>query len=67
MHPFLAEAMVQARRREAAALARRWVPAAPRHRRTRCRARVAVGVRLISLGLRLVDVPAHLPLGHDPA
>jgi hypothetical protein len=65
MHPFLAEAMFDARRREIEALARRCAPAAPRRRRRGGRARVAVGVRLINLGLRLVGFPANLPLGHE--
>jgi hypothetical protein len=64
----MAEAMVEARRCELRALARRPVRAAlPARRRSRRRARVAVGMRLIGLGLRLVDIPANLPLGHDPA
>jgi hypothetical protein len=67
MHPFLAEAMVDARRRELEARAGRRVPARPRRRRSRTRARVALGMRLIGLGLRLVDIPPNLPLGHDPA
>jgi hypothetical protein len=68
MHALLAEAMVEARMREFHSRARRWrPPARTRPRPSPRRARVAVGVRLIGLGLRLVDVPANLPLGHDPA
>ncbi|HVM66995.1 MAG TPA: hypothetical protein VMU14_19160 [Acidimicrobiales bacterium] len=67
MHPFLAEAMTDVRRRDLEAQLRRRSAAPPRRGRARSRARVAVGVRLINLGLRLVDLPANLPLGHDPA
>jgi len=66
MHPLLATAMVDARRRELEALAHGRALAAPaRPRRARGRARVALGVRLIGLGLRLVDLPGHPPLGPD--
>jgi hypothetical protein len=67
MHPFLAEAMTDARRRELEAGARRRVPALRPRRLPRRRARVAVGMRLIGWGLRLVDLPADLQLGHEPA
>jgi hypothetical protein len=67
MHPFLAEALTEVRRRDLEAQLRRRCVAAPRRGRARSRARVAVGVRLIGLGLRLVDLPANLPLGHDAA
>ena len=66
MHPMLATAMAEARRTELEELARRRVLlAAGRPRRSRRRARVAVGVRLIGLGLRLVDLPGHPPLDPD--
>ncbi len=67
MHPFLAEAMTAARRRELEVWARRPVPAPGPRLRPRRPARVAVGMRLIGWGLRLVDLPADLPLGHEPA
>ena len=70
MHPLVCEAMIAARQREiAASLARRpWVePRARASRRARRPARVAVGMRLIGLGLRLVDPAGKLPLGHDLA
>jgi hypothetical protein len=47
--------------------ARRWVPTPRPPRRPRRRARVAVGMRLIGLGLRLVDLPGDLQLSHEPA
>ena len=66
MHPFLAEAMTDARRREVEVEARRRVPTARPPRRPRRRARVAVGIRLIGLGMRLVDLPGDLQLSHEP-
>jgi hypothetical protein len=66
MHPLLAMAVADARRRELEALAHRRVFSAPRRRsRSRGRARVAVGTRLIGIGLRLVDLPANAPVGPD--
>jgi hypothetical protein len=62
--------MIATRQREiAASLARRpWVePRARASRGPRRPARVAVGMRLIGIGLRLVDPGGNLPLGHDLA
>jgi hypothetical protein len=59
MHPLICEAMVAARRRdiEAALVHRSWVGDVPRsRRRARRPARVILGMRLIGLGLRLVDI-----------
>ena len=70
MHPLICEAMITARQREiSTSLARRpWVePRVPSRGRSRRPARVAVGMRLIGLGLRLVDPAGRLPLGHDLA
>ena len=68
MHPLLCEGLVTAHEREmAVALARRQPWDGPVRRRRRPPARIAIGMRLIGLGLRLVDPGGTLPLGHDLA
>jgi hypothetical protein len=56
VHPYFSEALIAARRRDLeAALARPHRVAVRRAGRTRRRPRVALGMGLIGLGLRLVD------------
>lgn len=58
MHPYFSEALIAARRRDLeAALARPHAVAARQagRRRVRRRPRVALGMGLIGIGLRLVD------------
>ncbi len=70
MHPFISEAMVAARQRdiEASLAHRHWSHAERRARgRTRRPPRVALGMSLIGLGLRLVDVGAQVPPTISPS
>jgi len=66
MHPMLSMAVAEARRAELEAVAyRRGLVAPARRSAGRGRARAAVGMRLIGIGLRLVDRPANAGFGPD--